>query len=126
MTAVQLKFMRSLVAAVLGGVAAFAVLTENPAVLLIAVVVAMLVLFVFNRATREVTRDERTALNYARASRAAMATVLPLASVASVALVMFRDRLSHDAVIVAYTLAYFCCAMLLAHSAFYWWYERRG
>ncbi len=109
----------------LAGIAAWAAVRGNYLAFLIAVVLAMLLSYSLRRATREVLRDERTVLLYGKASTATLGTVVPVAAVVSVVLVMLRERLPADVVLVAYTLSYASCALLLAQAAFYSYYQRK-
>jgi uncharacterized membrane protein len=119
MTARTLGILRAIIGVTLGAVAGWSVARGNFITLIIAFVLAITLIFFFNRATREVTQDERTRLLKARASRAAVMLLVPAAALISVALIALQNHLSHDVVVAAYTLSYSCCAILLAHAAFY-------
>jgi uncharacterized membrane protein len=126
MSAKQLRLTRAIIAGLLGAVSAFSVLTENFIALLIAVIVAVILLYFFSRVTKEITQDERTRMLYTRASRAAVAVTIPLAAIISVVLIALKSHLPHDVEIGAYTLSLFCCVILLAHAAFYSYYNRKS
>ena len=126
MTAQQLRLVRAFIAGLLGIISAVAVSIGNYIALLTALIVAIVLLYFFNRATKEVTQDERTRMLYSRASRAAVSLTIPLAAIASVILIALKDNLPHDVVVVAYTLSYFSCVFLLVHSAFYSYFNRKS
>jgi uncharacterized membrane protein len=107
-------------------VAAWSVATQNFLALLTAVIMAMVLIYFFSRATKEVTQDERTHMLYAKASRAAVGLTVPLAAIVSVVLIALKEQLPHDVVLVAYTLSYFSCVILLVHRAFYSYYDRKS
>ena len=121
MTARTLRIIRIIVAAALGITAAWSVATENFIALLTAVVLAMVLIFFFSRATKEGTN-----MLYAKASRMAIAVTMPLAAITSVVLIALKEHLPSEVVIAAYTLAYFCCVILLVHSFFYSYYNRKS
>ena len=126
MTARTLRILRAIIAAALAIVSAWSVATANFIALVVAIVLAMTLLYFFNRSTREITQDERTRALYTRASRATIALTVPLASIASVILIALKERLPHDVVVVSYKLAYFCCVILLVHAAFYSYFNRKS
>ena len=126
MTARTLRIIRIVIAAALAIAAGWSVATENFIALLTAVVLAMVLIFFFSRATKEVTRDERTNMLYAKASRMAIAVTIPLAAIISVILIALKEHLPSEVVIAAYTLAYFCCVILMVHAFFYSYYNRKS
>jgi uncharacterized membrane protein len=125
MTARQLKIIRAVIASVLAIIAAWSVTIENSIPLFIAVILAIAVIILSRRATTEVLQDERTVMLYARASRAAMSVVLPVAAMAAIAVIIMREHLPHDVVTAAYTVSYSVSALLLVQTAFYYYYGHR-
>src|SRR4030067_2521407 len=113
MSAKTLKVLKSIIAAALAIVAGWSIVSENFIALLIAIVLAMTLLYFFNKSTREITQDERTSALYTRASRSTIALTVPLAAIVSVLLIAFKERLPEDVVVGSYTLAYFSCVILL-------------
>jgi len=126
MTARTLRILRVIIASALAIVSGWSVATENFIALVVAIVLAMTLLYFFNRSTKEITQDERTRALYTRASRATIALTVPLASIASVILIALKEHLPHDVVVVSYTLAYFSCMILLVHAVFYSYYNRKS
>lgn len=126
MTADHLRLIRAAIAGILAMVAAWSVATQNFLALLTALVVAMVLIYFFSRATKEVTQDERTYMLNSKASRAAVSVIVPLAAIGSVILIALKEQLPHDLVVVAYTLSYFSCVILLVHRVFYSYYDRKS
>jgi uncharacterized membrane protein len=118
--------LKAIIAAALAIVSGWSVASENFISLLIAIVLAMTLLYFFNKSTREITQDERTSALYTRASRSTIALTVPLAAIVSVLLIAFKEHLPEDVVVASYTLAYFSCVILLVHSAFYSYYNRKS
>ena len=125
MTARTYKIARIAIAVILGIVAAWSVAVNNSVPLVIAVIISILLLISLNKARHEVVQDERTAMLYGRASRMAIAVVLPVAALISVVLILLRERLPHDVVVAAYTLSYGITILMLAQAAFYYYYGRK-
>jgi uncharacterized membrane protein len=125
MTARQLGIIRAIIAFVLSIIAVWSVAIENSIPLFIAVILAIAVTMLSRKATTEVLQDERTVMLYARASRAAMSIMLPVAALAAIAVIIMREHLPHDVVTAAYTVSYSVSALLLAQVAFYYYYGRK-
>ena len=125
MTEKTLRRWTAVIALVLAAVAAGSIIANNFVILLVAVVLAMAVTYMLRRSVAEVTKDERTALLYEKAAWATIRFCVPMAALVSILLVALRDRLSVEMVAAGYVLAYVACALLLAHSAFYSFYNRK-
>ncbi len=80
---------------------------------------------VLRRRTKEVTKDERTALLYQKAAVATISMCVPIMAVIGFILFAFRESLSPEMVAVGYVLVYAACGLLLVHSALYYYYARK-
>jgi uncharacterized membrane protein len=125
MTARQLKIIRAVIAFILAIIAAWSVTIENSIPLFIAVVLAIAVIILSRKATTEVIQDERTVMLYARASRAAMSVMLPVAALAAIAVIIMREHLPHDVVTAAYTVSYSVSALMIVQMVFFYYYGRK-
>ena len=115
----------ALIAAALAIAIGWSIIAHNFIVAIIAVILAIGASYLLRRASREVTKDERTKLLYEKAAGATIRLILPLTAVASLILLALQDRVSDDVTLVAYVLAYTTCAMLLLHLGFYSYYNRK-
>jgi len=125
MTARQLGIIRVIIAVVLSIIAAWSIIIENSIPLFIAVILAMILIILSRKATTEVLQDERTVMINARSSRAAMATVMPLAAVAAIAIIIMRDHVPHDIVTAAYAVSYTISVLLIVQALFFYYFGRK-
>lgn len=120
-----LRISTAVISGVLGLVVAWSIIADNFIVPIIAVVVAIVLSYFLRRATKDVTRDERTTLLYEKAAGATIRFCVLVAAFIGIILFALRERLSVELVSAGYVLAYVACVLLLVHLAFYSYYSRR-
>ena len=125
MTSKTLRIVTAVIAVVLALVVGWSITAGNFFVPIIAVVLAIGLSYLLRRRTKEVTKDERTALLYEKASGATIRFGVPLVAVVGIILFALRERLSPGMAEAGYVLAYVACGLLLVHSAFYSYYSRK-
>ena len=125
MTGKAFRRISAVVSVVLAIIVGWSITAGNFIVPLIAVVLAMGVTFVLRRRTKEITKDERTALLYQKAGVATISLCVPIMAMIGIVLFALRERLSPEMVGAGYVLAYAACALLIVHSAFYSYYARK-
>jgi uncharacterized membrane protein len=125
MTSKMLRTLTAVIAVILALVVGWSVITGNFIVPIIAVVLAIGLSYVLRRRTKEVTKDERTALLYERAAGATIRFCVPLIAILGIILFALRERLSPEMAAAGYVLAYVACGLLVVHSAFYSYYSRK-
>jgi putative transcriptional regulator len=125
MTSKTLRTLTAIIAVVLALVVGWSIIAGNFFVPIIAVVLAIGLSYLLRRRTKEVTKDERTALLYEKAAGATIRFCVPLVAVVGIILFALRDRLSPEMGAVGYVLAYVACGLLIVHSAFYSYYSRK-
>jgi uncharacterized membrane protein len=92
---------------------------------IVAIVLAIGLSYLLRRATKDVTRDERTTLLYEKAAGATIRFCVPLAAVVGIILFSLRERLSAELVSAGYVLAYVSSVLMLVHLAIYSYYRRK-
>jgi len=125
MTSKTLRTLTTIIAVVLALVVGWSIIAGNFFVPIIAVVLAIGLSYLLRRRTKEVTKDERTALLYEKASGATIRFGVPLVAVVGIILFALRERLSPGMAEAGYVLAYVACGLLVVHSAFYSYYSRK-
>ena len=120
-----LGILTAVIAVALALVVGWSIITNNFIIPIVAIVLAIGASYFLRRGTKEVTKDERTALLYEKAAGATIRFCVPMAAVVSILLVALRERLSAEMAAAGYVLAYVVCALLLVHSAFYFYYNRK-
>ncbi len=125
MTRKGLRRWTAVIAAVLAIVVGWSITANNFIVPLVAVVLAMGLTYVLRRRTKEVTKDERTALLYQKAAVATISICVPIMAVIGIVLFALRERLSPEMAAAGYVLAYAACGLLLVHSAFHSFFARK-
>jgi uncharacterized membrane protein len=125
MTTATFRRWNAVIAGTLGLVVSVSIILGNILVPAIAVLLAAGLTYVLKRKTSDVMQDERTALLYGKAAGATIRFCVPIAAAAGLVLFAFRDRLSAEAVLAGYVLAYSACVILLVHMAFYSYYSRK-
>jgi uncharacterized membrane protein len=120
-----LRTLTAIIALVLALVVGWSVIAGNFFVPIIAVVLAIGLSYLLRRRTKEVTKDERTALLYEKAAGATIRFCVPLIAFIGIILFVLRERLSPEMAAAAYVLAYVACGLLIVHSAFYSYYSRK-
>jgi uncharacterized membrane protein len=125
MTGKGLRRWTAAIAAVLAIVIGWSITANNLIVPFVAVVLAIGLTYLLRRRTKEVTKDERTALLYQKAASATISICVPIMAVVGIILFALRGRLSVEITTGGYVLAYVSCGLLLVHSAFYSYYARK-
>jgi len=125
MTRKTLRILTAVISVVLALVVGWSITAGNFIVPIIAVVLAIGLSYLLRRATKDVTRDERTTLLYEKAAGATIRFCVPLAAFVGIILFVLRQRLSAELVSAGYVLAYVACVLLLVHLAFYSYYSRK-
>lgn len=125
MTSKTLRTLTAVIAVALALVVGWSITAGNFFVPIIAVVLAIGLSYLLRRRTKEVTKDERTALLYEKASGDTIRFGVPLVAVVGIILFALRERLSPGMAEAGYVLAYVACGLLLVHSAFYSYYSRK-
>jgi len=125
MTRKTLRILTAVISVVLALVVGWSITAGNFVVPIVAVVLAIGLSYLLRRATKDVTRDERTTLLYEKAAGATIRVCVPLAAFIGIILFTLRERLSAELVSAGYVLAYVACVLLLVHLAFYSYYSRK-
>ena len=125
MTSKMLRTLTAVIAVILALVVGWSVITGNFVVPIIAVALAIGLSYLLRGRTKEVTKDERTALLYERAAGATIRFCVPLIAIVGIILFALRERLSPEMAAAGYILAYVACGLLVVHSAFYSYYSRK-
>ncbi len=125
MTAKTLRLWTAALAVALALVVSWSITANNFVVPIVAIILAIGVSYVLRRMTREVTKDERTALLYQKAALATIRVCVPVIALAGVVLFALRESLSPEMAAAGYVLAYVACGLLMVHSAFYSYYSRK-
>lgn len=125
MTSRALRISTAIISVALALVVGWSITTGNFVVPIVAIVLAIGLSYLLRRATRDVTRDERTALLYEKAAGATIRLCVPLAALGGLIIFVLRERLSAEMVAAGYVLAYVACVLLLVHSAFYSYLSRK-
>jgi uncharacterized membrane protein len=125
MTRKTLRILTAVISVVLALVVGWSITAGNFVVPIVAVVLAIGLSYLLRRATKDVTRDERTTLLYEKAAGATIRFCVPLAAFVGIILFALRQRLSVELVSAGYVLAYVACVLLLVHLAFYSYYSRK-
>ncbi len=125
MTGKTLRISTAVISVVLALVVGWAIAADNFVVPVVAVVLAIGLSYLLRRATKDVTRDERTTLLYEKAAGATIRFCVPLAAFVGIILFTLRERLSAELVSAGYVLAYVACVLLLVHLGFYSYHSRK-
>jgi uncharacterized membrane protein len=125
MTSKTLRTLTAIIAVVLALVVGWSIIAGNFFVPIIAVLLAIGLSYLLRRRTKEVTKDERTALLYEKAAGATIRFCVPLVALVGIILFALREHLSPEMEAAGYLLAYVACGLLLVHSAFYSYYSRK-
>jgi len=125
MTRKILRISTAVISVVLALVVGWSITAGNFVVPIVAVVLAAGLSYFLRRATKDVTRDERTTLLYEKAAGATIRFCVPLAALVGIILFAMRERLSAELVSAGYVMAYVACILLLVHLAFYSYYNRK-
>lgn len=121
----RLRISNAVIAVVLALIVGWSITMENIIIPVVAITLAIGLSYLLRRRTKEVIRDERTALLYEKAAGATIRFCVPLIAVVGIILFAFREAFSAELVGAGYVLAYVACFLLLAHSAFYSYYARK-
>lgn len=125
MTARTLRISTAIMSIILALVFGWSVTTSNIIVPIVAILLATGLSYFLRRATKDVTRDERTTLLYEKAAGATIRFCVPLIAFVGLILFALRERLSTELVSAGYVLAYVACVLMIVHLAFYSYYNRK-
>ena len=125
MTRKTLRISTAVISVVLALILGWSVVVGNFIVPIIAVPLAIVLSFLLRRATKDVTRDERTTLLYEKAAGITIRICVPLIALTGIILFILRKSLSIEFATVGYILADTACVLLLVHLAFYSYYSRK-
>ena len=125
MTIKKLRTAIAAISGVLGLVVGWSVITNNFIVPIIAIFVAAASSYFLKRATKDVTRDERTDFMNEKAALAAFKLSVPLIAFAGMVLFFLRDDLPAGIASAGYVLAYVACLLLVVHMAFFSYFIRK-
>ena len=125
MTSKTLRILTAVIAVALALVVGWSITVGNFFVPIIAVVLTIGLSYFLRRRTKEVTKDERTALLYEKAAGATIRFCVPLVAFIGIILFALRECLSPEMEAAGYVLAYVACGLLVVHSAFYSYYSRK-
>ncbi len=125
MTKKTLRISTAVISVALALIIGWSVIVSNFIVPVVAVPLAILLSFFLRRATKDVTRDERTTLLYEKAAGITIRICVPLIALTGIILFILRKSLSVEFASVGYILADVACFLLLVHLAFYSYYGRR-
>ena len=125
MTRKTLRISTAVISVILALVVGWSITAGNFVVPIVAVVLAIGLSYLLRRATKDVTRDERTTLLYEKAAGATIRFCVPVTAFVGVILFALRECLSAELVSAGYVLAYVACVLLLVHLAFYSYYGRK-
>lgn len=117
----QFALYRVTIAAAIGVVIAYAVLTENAVLAMVAVIIGMALLYLAKRKVAETVEDERIYRISGKASRRTLEIFgigIALTGITLLALKEFTEA--------GYALAFSACILGLLHSVFYSYYRRRS
>ena len=105
---------------------AWSIITEAPVFVSIAgFIVALLLVSVCRRFTREIMVDERIHKINEKASAISYRISTILMAILGVTFIAMRQTLPYEFEIVGTTLAYSVCAIMLIHLAYYYYYKSK-
>ena len=125
MTRRTFRILTATIALVLAIVLGWSVIAGNFVIPIIAVPLAVVLSLFLRRATKDVTRDERTALLYEKAAGITIRICVPLIAVTGIILFILRKSISAELASAGYVLGYVACFILLVHLSFYSHYSRK-
>ena len=125
MTRKTFRILTAVVAIMLALLLGWSVIVGNFIVPIIAVPVAVVLSSFLRRATKEVTRDERTTLLYEKAAGITVRICVLLIAVIGILLFILRKNVPADLTSAGYVLADVACFILLVHLGFYSYYSRK-
>jgi uncharacterized membrane protein len=121
----MLRVLTAIIIVVLVICIAWALITGNAIIPIIALLIATGLSYFLRKSAREVTSDERTRLIYEKASGATIRFSVSAAGLGAVIIIALRNNLSADTVLAGHVLAYAGCVLLLIHLSFYSYYSRK-
>lgn len=119
------KLFRGAMAAAVAVLIALAIQTGNVIMPLVAVGVAMGLLYLGKKRVKEVTEDERIYRISEKASRKAVSVIAPLMAVAGAVLLALSKSLYPQFEQAGLALAYSVCALMVCYYIFYVYYEKK-
>ena len=120
------RFCVSIIVVALAVLIAWSILMEMPVFLPISgVVVALLLIRLCRRFTREIMVDERTHQVNEKAAAISYRIFSIAMAILGVGLITLRQSLPATFITVGETLVYSVCALMLLHMVFYYYYEKK-
>jgi uncharacterized membrane protein len=119
------RLLTAALSAILAIVVGSSIIAGNLFVPVVAIVIAIVIIYFLRRANKDVTRDERTLHLYEKASEATLKLCVPAAALVGLVLFALRERLSTEIVSTGYVLVYSACVLMLVQLAFYSFYSRK-
>lgn len=126
MTSKTLKTLTSVIAVILAIAVGWSAVTGNLFVPFIAIVLAIGLTYLFRRRTKEITKDERTALLYQKAAVGTIGLCVPIITLAGIVLFALREYLSPEIATTGYVLGYVACGLFLVYTGLYSYYSRKS
>ena len=120
MTLKTLRIATIVIFVLLASIVGWSIALGNVIIPIIAVMVAIGLKIILNRATKEVMQDERTKLLRERAASVTIGFLVPIIGVGSVVIIALQEHFP-----ISYVLAYVSCAFLVTYSVFYSYYSRK-
>ena len=125
MTLKTLRISTIVIFVLLASIIGWSIALGNVIIPIIAVMVAIGLKIILNRATKEVMQDERTKLLRERAASVTIGFLVPIIGVGSVIIIALQEHLPDNIVSISYALAYVSCAFLVTYSVLYSYYSRK-
>ena len=125
MTLKTLRIATIVIFVLLASIVGWSIALGNIIITIIAVMVAIGLKIILNRATKEVMQDERTKLLRERAASVTIGFLVPIIGVGSVVIIALQEHFPDNIVSISYVLAYVSCAFLVTYSVFYSYYSRK-
>lgn len=112
------------IAAVLGGLVSFSVVSENYVLLIIATITALILVLALRRRVSEVISDERDYYVAGKAARWTISVYAILAGLGSIILMAFR-KTDPSLELLGSILAYSACFVMLLQSALFYFFAKK-
>lgn len=125
MTKRMYKTCTAVLSVALAIVVGWSVTAGNAVVPIVAVAVAVGLVYLCRKATKEVTDDERTHHIYEKASAATMLFLVPAMGLVAVVLLSLKEKLSVELIFLGEALGYSVCMLLVVHLALYSYFSRK-
>jgi len=125
MTQKSFKFVRIITAFFLAMIMAQAVILNNYILAVVAIVSAVVIIFISKKKVKGVLNDERDYAIAGRAARMSLSIFSIMGTVATLIFIFLRN-INTAYEIIGSVLAYSVCALLLLYSIFFTYYEKQN